>query len=299
MNDKNVEQVPSQTALFTALRRALAHKQYQNEKFGPDNLAEIFLPASYRFFMRFKKIRERARNQLAAAMPGMNEYIIARTAFFDRLFLQALQGQAPQIVLLGAGYDSRAYRFAPANRGTRIFELDAPPTQDRKLKCLKKAHIRIPEQVRYVPVNFMSEALGDVLEKAGYNSQERTLFIWEGVSYYLEREAVVETLGFASRSHSDSVIAFDYTISISDENAQAYYGASVFLEAMRVYHTSEGLLFSMEQGEMETFLAENSLRIVEHLDHEAIEQKYLTDENGMLIGRMIEIFRLVCASPAI
>jgi len=75
-------------------------------------LAEIFLPASLQVFLRFEKVRENTKNKLAAFMPGLNEYIIARTAFFDGLFLDALKDKFPQIVLLGAGYDSRAYRFA-------------------------------------------------------------------------------------------------------------------------------------------------------------------------------------------
>src|SRR5512139_131701 len=103
MNKKTVEQTPLETALFTALRRTIAHKEYNNEKFGPDYLAEIFLPAYYRFFLKFKKVRENTKNKLAAFMPGLNEYIIARTAFFDGLFRDALKDQIPQIVVLGAG----------------------------------------------------------------------------------------------------------------------------------------------------------------------------------------------------
>jgi methyltransferase (TIGR00027 family) len=299
MNNKNTDQQPSQTALFTALRRTIAHKKYQDEKFGPDHLAEIFLPVHFRFFLMFKKIREGTKEKLAAFMPGMNEYLIARTAYFDRLFLDALQEEIPQIVLLGAGYDSRAYRFAKSNLGTRIFELDAAPTQNRKMKCLKSTRIRIPEEVRFVPIDFLSQSLSVVLENAGYKSQEKTLFLWEGVSYYLDRAAVKDTLSFVSRcSNRDSLIAFDYSISLSEEELPAFYGASKFLESMQEQHASEELLFSLKPGEVESFLADMNLDLVEHLDHDAIELKYLTDENGSRIGRMIGIFRFVCASPS-
>jgi methyltransferase (TIGR00027 family) len=299
LSSKSVESVPSQTALFTALRRALAHRKYNNQGFGPDYLAEIFLPFYYRFFLRFKKIRERAIDQLAAAMPGMNEYIIARTAFFDGLFIDALRSQIPQIVLLGAGYDSRAYRFAQEIRDTRIFELDALPTQERKIMCLKAEKIRIPQEVRFTPANFASEGLGEVLENAGYNSQRRALFIWEGVSYYLERDAVRETLCLVGRSvHPESAIAFDYTIASSEAEAGGYFGAAVFLEAMKSYHTQEGLRFSLKEGEVAAFMADCGLRLVEHLDNEAIERKYLTDDRGSLLGRMTGLFRLACAEIA-
>lgn len=111
MTNNSVEQKPSETALFAALRRTIANKDYKNEKFGPDDLAEYFLPAHFRFLLKYNKIRANTKNRLNGVLPGLNEYMIARTAYFDRLFLDALKDKTPQIVLLGAGYDSRAYRF--------------------------------------------------------------------------------------------------------------------------------------------------------------------------------------------
>jgi len=119
--------------------------------------------------------------------------MIARTAYFDSLFVDALKNNFPQIVLLGAGYDTRAYRFANLNKGTQISELNIAPTQNRKKGCLKKARIDIPQSVKLVPIDFNNESLKDVLEKTGYQSQGKTLFIWEGVSYYLDAESVDST----------------------------------------------------------------------------------------------------------
>ncbi len=134
MVNKIVEQKPSETALFAALRRTIAKKEFNNEKFGPDYLAEYFLPAHFRFFLKFRKIRANTKEKLSIYLPGVNEYMIARTAHFDRLFKDALNNETPQIVLLGAGYDSRAYRFLALNQDTKIFELDIAPTQERKKK---------------------------------------------------------------------------------------------------------------------------------------------------------------------
>ncbi len=61
MVNKIVEQKPSETALFAALRRTIAKKEFNNEKFGPDYLAEYFLPAHFRFFLKFRKIRQTPR----------------------------------------------------------------------------------------------------------------------------------------------------------------------------------------------------------------------------------------------
>jgi methyltransferase (TIGR00027 family) len=297
MKKTKVKEKTSDTALFTALRRTIAHKEYAPKNWGSDYLAEIFLPAHYQFFMRFERIRKNTKNKLARFMPGLTEYIMARTIFFDDLFVNALNNQVPQIVILGAGYDSRAYRFAKFNRGTIIFELDALTTQNRKRKCLKAAHIDIPREIRFIPIDFLTESLSDVLEKAGYRKQERTLYSWEGVSYYLNLESVKETLDFVGHSQEDSVIAFDYTVPISEETMNTLYGAREFMKSMKEHHASEEFMFSIDNGKIESFLAESNLEMIEYLDNEKIEVKYLTDKDGSLLGRITGNFRLVCASP--
>jgi methyltransferase (TIGR00027 family) len=173
----------SETALFAALYRAVANKEFKNEGIGPDYLAEHFLPFHFKFFIKFKKIRASVKNKSDRFTPGVYEYMLARTVFFDNVFIDALNKNIPQIVLLGAGYDTRAYRFKKLNKDTKIIELDMATTQNRKKKCLKKAQIDFPKHVKLVPIDFNKESLKNVLEKAGYENNEKTLFIWEGVSY--------------------------------------------------------------------------------------------------------------------
>lgn len=298
MTDNGVEQKPSETALFAALRRTLANKEFKDAKFGPDYLAEYFLPPHFRFFLRFKKIRENTKNRLNGFLPGLNEYMIARTAYFDGLFVDALRNGFPQIVILGAGYDSRAYRFTELNRDTKIFELDIAPTQNRKKACLKKAQIDISPEVIYVPIDFNKELLRDVLERAGCREQEKTLFIWEGVSYYLDAKSVDATLNFVSHtSCPESIIAFDYTVTLSEENLPEYYGAKAFTQTMREHHANEELMFSVGEGIIESFLEGRNLKMIKHLDNKEIEKTFLTLDNGSCIGSMTGHFCLVSASP--
>lgn len=297
MLKKRIDQKPSETALFAALRRTIANKEFKSGKLGPDDLAEYFLPPHFRFFLKFKRIRGKIKNKLNGLLPGLNEYMIARTAFFDRLFLDALKNKTPQIVLLGAGYDSRAYRFAKLNQGTRIFELDAPPTQDRKKKCIRKAQIDISENVTFVPINFNQESIKNKLEKADYKHDQNTLFIWEGVSYYLELESVETTLEFVRQaSHEETFIGFDYTTSISDDNMDNFYGVREFTQAMNHHHANEELMFSIDDSKTASFLEQRGLKIVSHLDNKEIERTFLLDENGSQIGQITGHFRFVLAS---
>jgi methyltransferase (TIGR00027 family) len=298
MTDNGVQQKASETAMFAALRRTLAHKEFGDENFGPDYLAEKLLPPHFRFFLKFKKIQANTKEKLGEALPGLTEFMIARTAYFDSLFVDALKKDFPQIVLMGAGYDTRAYRFAELNKGTKIFELDIAPTQNQKKTYLKKARIDIPQSVKLVPIDFNREFMGDVLENAGFDSQKKTLFIWEGVTYYLDAESVDATLNFVSgSSHPESIIAFDYTVSLSEENLPNFYGAKEFAQTMEEHHAAEELTFSIREDKIESFLEGRNLKMIEHLDNEEIEEKFLTKDDGALIGRTTGHFRFVSASP--
>lgn len=297
MTNKGVKEKPSETALFAALRRALAHKEYGNERFGPDNFAEQFLPPHFRFFLKFKRIQANTKEKLNEFLPGLNEYMIARTTYFDRLFANALKTQIPQIVLLGAGYDTRAYRFASFNCDTRVFELDIAPTQERKRKSIKRARIHIPTYVTFVPIDFSEQSLVDVLLEAGHQQNQRTLFIWEGVSYYLDTASVDRTLESVRKAtHPDSSIAFDYTVSISEESIDEYYGVREYIQTMKEQHANEELTFSIGEGEIGSFLERRGLKIVEHLDNKEIERKYLMDDDGSMLGQITGHFRFALAS---
>ena len=297
MPEKDVESKPSQTALFAALRRAISYNEFNNEQFGPDNLATALLPPYFRFFLKFKKIQANTKEKLDALLPGLTEYMIARTAYFDRQFKNALQDNTPQIVLMGAGYDTRAFRYADLNKGTRIFEMDIAPTQEYKKECLRKARIDIPQQVSFVPINFNKDSLGSVLEEAGFQPDLKTLFIWEGVSYYLDPDSVDTTLEFISMAADESMIVFDYTLAISGEEVSDRYGVKEFAQSMQEHHSGEELLFSIERDEIGPYLKKRGLKLVEHLYNQQIEQEYLTKTDGSLLGQMTGHFCFVTASP--
>ena len=295
MSKKSVECKPSGTAIGTALLRTIANKEFDDEKLGSDYLAECFLPFLLKFLIKSKGIRARLKNKISL---GMYEYLIARTAYFDNLFVNALNENIPQIVLLGAGYDTRAYRFAKLNNGTKIIELDAPTTQNQKKKCLGKSKIEISSDVVFNSIDFNRESLKIVLEKAGYDNNKKTLFLWEGVSYYLDPESVDATLELVRNySHNESIIAFDYVISVPIEKLHNYYGVKELVQSMANRHPNERGKFAIEEEKIESFLEQRGLKMVEHLKNGEIENRFLTTENGSLIGQITEWFRFVLASP--
>ena len=267
-----VENQPSESAMTVAFCRALAALEEQAERRGPDYLAEIFLTEDRRRPLRDRTSREWVIQKLVT--PELYGYFKARTVYLDDIFAQALQENLPQIVFLGAGYDSRAYRFRELIQETRIFELDIQPTQQRKKELLRQANVPIPEHVAFVPINFKTEPIGAELSKAGFDQQQRTLFIWEGVTYYLPLEAIDDTLqAIKLISPAGSIVCFDY---MTAPVPSAY--------------TAEPFQFWIAPEKIEAFLAERGYSLVDHLLPEEIEQNYLTLADGSVTGKTLPFF---------
>jgi methyltransferase (TIGR00027 family) len=297
MTEKNVEQMPSNTAQFTALWRAVANRDKQTATIESDFMAAYFLPSLLQFAIRFNIVRARAKRKSQKLVPGMNDTIIARTTCFDKLFKEAVNEGIPQIVLLVAGYDSRAYRFGALNSTVKIVELDIAATQNKKRKYLQRAKVAIPGNVTLMPINFNRESLLEVLNKAGYDHGRRTLFLWEGVSFYLEPEAVKRTLAFVRSAHRASIVVFDYIILVPEEKRGEYHGYKELALMMQKRHANEKIRFAVGEGELDAYLSDNGLKLVSHLDNKEIEQAFLVPGDGSLTGQIPALFRFAAVSP--
>jgi len=288
---KSVEDRPSESALTVAYCRALATYDAREEVRGPDRLAEIFVAEEGK-----KSLKDpAAREWMIKRLCGSYEYFVARTAYMDQVVQQALRDDVPQIVMLGAGYDTRPYRFGSEIKGTRIFELDAHPTQQRKRRLLAQAYVPIPPQLVYVTINFEREQLAEVLARAGFDRKAKTLFVWEGVTYYLSPRAVDDTLAFIrNNSPSGSALCFDYMIQAPDLASR--YGVSAVWEAWRKAYSSEQVRFGIEEGKVETFLSQRGFRLIENLAPDEIEKRFLTLKDGSPAGRAVALFNLAHAS---
>jgi methyltransferase (TIGR00027 family) len=267
-----VENQPSESALTVAFCRALAALEERAELRGPDYLAELFLTEDRRRPLRDRTSREWVIQKLVT--PELYGYFRARTIYLDDIFEQALRENLPQIVFLGAGYDTRAYRFRELIQETRIFELDIQPTQQRKKELLQQANVRIPDQLTFVPTNFKTEPIEAGLLATGFDQQQRTLFIWEGVTYYLPLEVINDTLTAVKlNTPPGSILCFDY---MTAPVPSAY--------------TAEPFQFWIAPDKIEGFLAERGYGLVDHLRPAEIEKKYLTLADGSVIGKTLPFF---------
>jgi methyltransferase (TIGR00027 family) len=135
-------------------------------------------------------------------------FMVARTLYIDRIIRRVL-GDMDQFVLLGAGYDTRAYGEFKRD-GTAVFELDQTHNQELKVTSLGNAGIDAAH-VTFVPVDFSRDDIFEKLQTAGYDTAKKTTFLWEGVTLYLAEEDVRKTLRDV-REHAapGSVVVADF-----------------------------------------------------------------------------------------
>ncbi len=278
--DRRIETKPSHTAKIVCYMRALAYKEV-GEPIANDYLAHHFLSPPLR--ARIESAENRAQI-LASEVPAANyAYLTARTRHLDQLFQQALTDGTEQIVLLGAGYDSRSYRFTNVPNGFRIFEVDAPTTQAAKRRYLQNANIEAPPHLTYIPIDFNLNRLEDVLPLAGFAPNKQTLFIWEGVTYYIEAYAVDGTLAFIrDNSTAGSKVTFDYITDRIVFGDYSDYGAQE--AATAVADAQEPFIFGLPEGSVAEFLASRGYELTQHFTPEEFHAAYLDARFGRIYG---------------
>ena len=202
---------PSATAEGLAALRAAEWLAPEDQRACHDRFARDFIGAKYRIISRSRLLTRTALWGIERIVPGIACYLVGRAGYVDGYLETCIDDGIEQLVILGAGYDSRAYRFDKLKGHVRVFEVDHPATQSSKTAKVRRALGSMPEHVVYVPIDLDERNLAQGLFESGYNSSLKTLFIWEGVVSYLTPEAVDETLAFvATNSGEGSSIIFDY-----------------------------------------------------------------------------------------
>ena len=280
---KGILEKKTSTAGFTCFTRACAAKEEDVRFRGSDDMAQIFLPAFAAGILHMPFLRRVFMHKVAPA--GIYEYVIVRTRIFDQYFLQALQQGFEQIVILGAGMDTRALRFADQNNGTQIFEVDLPGVQDPKLDILHRKNVSLPEELRFIPMDFNRQDLAAELAAAGYRQGCCTLFLWEGVCMYLQAKAVDDMFAFIHETAGEgSLIVFDYVRASVLRKEHNLYGEEQIYTT--VTNTGEGWTFGIEESEIETYLVQRGFRLLAHYTSQDMQRDYLTAEDGSLFGRI-------------
>jgi methyltransferase (TIGR00027 family) len=284
------EQDVIETAYVTAAMRALLSKRGRIR--NPDYLAHHFVGPKWGQYLKVPWLFHWYVEQ---RIPGCCYYHLVRTRHFDALLLKTLlEGDFTQLVLLGAGYDTRPYRFASKLGIVTTFEVDLPGTQSVKKSRIHDVIGEPENRVEYVAVDFQKDDLLGCLRAHGYDTGAKTIFLWEGVTYFLTADAIERTLAFMSnQSVLGSVIMFDYALRAYVEGDLSFYGASEIARELR--RIDEPHLFGLDANEISAFLARFHYQIESDLGSDALEQLYLRDERGQPYGKAHAFNRIVCA----
>lgn len=206
--------------------------------------------------------------------PGICGAIAVRTRFIDDCLEAAIAEGLRQLVILGAGYDTRAIRFDRLKKNTAIFELDHPATQQIKRKRWRSIRSTVPEQFAFIPIRFGKDELSPKLFEHGYDPTRKSLFIWEGLSYYLPRPVVDETLTFLSRHAAEgSAVVFDYVSPAVADGTSRLTEATALGNALK--HLGEPFVFGIDPGNIDGFLADRGLALVQNLNAADCQLRYL------------------------
>lgn len=218
---------PSRTAIAVAAARAIGARNPDEATRNPDEIAGKLLTAEdlqrvkglaecETFGMNWTEVMEHFRARWSGAFANHSGFLPfvglnLRTRHLDAAVRAAMEDGTRQIVILGAGLDSRAYRLTKSWTAGRVFEVDLPSTQEYKKRKVAAAIGAAPRNLSYVPIDFTQQSLEEALPKHGYRSDAKTLFLWEGVTMYLPETAIQRTLAFVARhAGPGSSVVFDY-----------------------------------------------------------------------------------------
>jgi len=264
---------PSATAEGNAALRAAEWLRPEDERVCYDQFARRFLGLRFGVVVRSRLLTRIALWYAERIIPGAADSLVARTRYIDDYLKQCIDDGIEQLVILGAGYDSRAYRFDELRPRVRVFEVDHPDTQQAKIQKVKRIFGSLPSHVTYVGLDLDEKKLGEGLLKAGYRKDKKTLFIWEGVTVYLTPEAVDETLAFvAENSGKGSSIIFDYAFQFALDATSDSEEAKKWRKAYE--RRGEPPKFALKEDEVEEFLSKRGFYQVKSVSMESLENVY-------------------------
>lgn len=218
----------SQTAQYIAFCRALETQQQPSQRLFDDSLAIALLSDSYRTLVRltrFPIVRKLVYALLDLGWPYSRSSAVVRTRAIDDFVRAALCNGSRQLLLLGAGLDSRGCRLDEA-RAITVFEVDHPASQQAKRERLQACLGSLPTNIKYVAVDFERDALEAKLVEAGYRSTLPSVVVWEGVIDYLTEAAVHRTFSVLARLLApSSLLIFTYTHKGALDGSKNFSGA--------------------------------------------------------------------------
>lgn len=271
----------SSTAEEIAFHRVIESAKAEEERICYDAYAIHFIgPELLKFSEAIACNHPEAKARLQEMyrlFPGTQNSIIARVRYFDDYFRNSIAEGIEQVVILGAGYDTRAYRIDELKEKVKVFEVDYHNTQKVKMKKIREIFGSLPSHISYVDVDVGTEELFEKLMENGYEKSLKTLFIMEGLIYYLPPNGVDNLLSsIVQNSPSGSRIIFDYfPQSVVDGTCELEVGKRIH---QRVKQSGEPFKFGIKEGGVENFLKERGFSQIQNVSSDDYKEAYFPDD---------------------
>ena len=288
------KQTVSRTALGAATCRLIEQYQPEGTRLFDDPVVKVLVGSLIRFLMQFASMRNFTIKQTDAVGAGIYGAQICRTRYIDDAVQAALAKGIGQLVILGAGFDTRPYRL-PGMERVKVFEVDLSAVQEDKKKKLQKYLGRPPENVIFIPIDFDTQTVEAVFAGTTFDISKPAVFIWEGVTQYISEEAVRQTLTFVGKSASGSIIVFTYVLKSIIERRSDIPGADYMMDLVA---KQAPWIFGLEPSEVPDFLRTFHLDLIEDVGNADYQERYLQSlKRDLVVSEGERIARAIVARP--
>jgi methyltransferase (TIGR00027 family) len=258
-------------------------EQYQprETRLFDDPVVQDLVGTPIRVMMQFAGMRSFTVKRTDAVAQGIYGVQVCRTRYIDDAVQAALSQGIGQLVILGAGLDTRPYRL-PGIERVQVFEVDLPAVQNDKKRKLQKHLGRLPEYVTFIPIDLDVQPLKSALAGTAFDPSRAAAFIWEGVTQYITEEAVRRTLSFAGESAPGSVLLFTYVLKSVIEHRSNIPDADRMME---VVARDAPWIFGLEPCTIQAYLQPFRLALMADVGNVDYQEKYLKP-----VGRSLAVF---------
>ena len=283
----------SRTAAFVCEFRAVAAQHPDPKLRNPDDLAASLCGAGT--LMPRDYAEARALIDISRATYAPYFFVNARTLYIEAALLRAAADGFTQVAVLGAGFDSRAYRYRASQPQLRFFEVDLPAMIEEKRKRVAAVLGAVPDYVRYAPIDFDRQTLEEVLPAPGFDAKQKAFFILEGVTMYVNEAGNRATLGFIGRHAAPgSRVVYDYVLRRVIENKfDGMY--AIWENAVGVATLGEPFVTGWAPRTAAAFAGRQRLKVIEDLGPKELTQRFLIGSDGKPDGRMPDGYRILQA----
>jgi len=277
-----------------ALFRAIETVRPSHKRLFADPYAAIFLDGGLKRAIKLSTLPFIGRlipKIIQSKGPGALSSGIARTKYIDDLLEQTIRNGVRQVIILGAGFDTRALRLDLLH-SVPVIEIDHPDTAKFKIDKLKEALGQLPQNVSYLQTDFNKQSLEDLASEHHLNLNIPTTIIWEGVTNYLTQQAVDKTFEFVKKFTIGSHIIFTYINKLVLDNPRSFVGTEKVLKNLS--KNEECWTLGLKPEELSGYLTRFHLVLLEDLGAAEYRDKYMPDRKE--ISKGYEFYRVAFAT---